>query len=462
MDDLIGRTIGSYLVVEVLGEGGMATVYKAFHSRLERYVALKFIHPDLIHDLAAFEREARLLARLSHPNIVQIYDYGEEEGRPFLVIEYVAGGTLRDWLAEEGTLSLDRALPILRHVADALDHAHGQSIVHRDVKPSNVMLTPDGRALLADFGISRLTGPEGHITQTETTTGTPAYMSPEQVTPQLAPVGPRSDVYSLGIVVYEMLTGHLPFAASSPLEAIVLRLQEPPVPPRTHNPDLPEAVERAVLRALAKDPEGRYPGAGAFVEALAQAEPGASAAAVAQAEAGVLPAWWPRMVVEPEPALGEPPFKGLQAFDVADAGLFFGREALVERLVGRLKGGGRFLAIVGASGSGKSSLVRAGLAAALQSETSWEIQILTPTAHPLKALAASLAPDADTLRSTTTLVDDLAADPRSLHMYVRGSLRSSPNRRLLFVLDQFEELLTLCRDPAERQAFVDNLLTAAT
>ena len=502
--DLAGQTIGAYHVVEKLGEGGMAEVYKAYQLRLDRYVALKFIRPELAAQdgfLPRFEQEAKVLARLSHPNIVHVYDFGEEGRRCYLAMEYVAGSTLKDWLRENAggqPMALDEALLIIRQVCAALDYAHAQGVVHRDVKPANIMLTPEGRALLNDFGIAKLLDRPSDVTSTGTTTGTPAYMSPEQIGADSSKISPASDVYSLAIVLYEMLAGRVPFTAETGVAVMLKHLQDPTPSPRMHNPALPEPVEQVILKALAKDSADRYQRAGELLEALIAATSGVTPTPTVTAPQP--PAWLPE-AEEVGPAPGEPPFKGLQYFDESDAALFFGREALVAKLVARLaplapspetvaqergegaRGWGvRFLAVVGASGSGKSSLVRAGFIPTLRGDDPpgrLYTHVITPTAHPLEALAASLTRDSDSVRATATLIDDLAGDPRSLHLFVRRlhtplslpvtiapeAKRSGggagSESRLLIVVDQFEELFTLCRDDAERSAFVDNLITAA-
>ncbi|MBI1879270.1 MAG: serine/threonine-protein kinase PknK, partial [Chloroflexi bacterium] len=514
---LSGQAIGPYRVVEKLGAGGMAEVYKAYQPRLDRYVALKFIRPELLsaEDFRPrFEREAKTLAQLSHPNIIHVYDFGEEGRHCYLAMEYVAGGTLKEWLrslsAAGQVMSLEQALAILQQVSAGLDYAHQQGVIHRDIKPANIMLTADGRALLNDFGIAKVISTSRELTQTGSTTGTPAYMSPEQISGGADKIGSASDLYSLGVVLYELVTGQTPFSADTPMGLMLKQVKEPPPPPRSLNPTLPEPAERVILRALAKDPAERYQRAGELAQAFQQAIRAASSPAPADSDLTATlrrGTWWPQFYDDAAPAPGEPPFKGLHYFDEADADLFFGRELLTARLVTRLtpispngrsdgeqgsKGGftpapllpitpAHFLAIVGASGSGKSSLVRAGLVPILrrreplsdgslppESSSHWPIHIITPTAHPLESLAASLTRDSESVTATATLMDDLAHDPRSLHLYVRRLLDLSPSQgesqgggRLLLVVDQFEELFTLCRDEMERRAFVDNLLMAA-
>ncbi|MEJ5309566.1 MAG: protein kinase [Anaerolineae bacterium] len=275
MTELVGQTIGAYRVIAKLGEGGMAEVYKAYQPRLEREVALKFIRPELAANAefrGRFEHEAKAIACLSHPNIVHIYDFGEEGNRYYLVMEYIPGVTLKERLealhAAGKTMDWNEACRIISQIAAALDYAHQQGIIHRDVKPANIMLTPDGRALLNDFGIARMLGTSQVLTQTGGTIGTPAYMSPEQIRGDKEQLGPASDLYSLGIVLYEMLTGRVPFSADTPLAVLYKHLHDPIPLPRTLAPTLPEATEQVLLKALAKDPAERYPDGRSLTQAL--------------------------------------------------------------------------------------------------------------------------------------------------------------------------------------------------
>jgi serine/threonine-protein kinase len=335
---LIGQAIGPYRVVEKLGSGGMAEVYKAYQPRLDRYVALKFIRPELAEAeefRPRFEREAKTLAQLSHPNIVHVYDFGEEGRYCYLALEYVAGGTLKEWLRllqlSGQVMTPEQASIILQQVSTALDYAHRQGVIHRDIKPANIMLTPDGRALLNDFGIAKVIAASAELTQTGSTTGTPAYMSPEQINGGADKIGPASDLYSLGVVLYELVTGRTPFSADTPIGLILKQVKEPPPPPRNLNPALSEAVEQVILKALAKEPAQRYQRAGELAQAFQSA-----LTPIPETEATLLRgAWWPHPGDE-APAPGQPPFKGLQYFDEADADLFFGRELLTARLMARL------------------------------------------------------------------------------------------------------------------------------
>ncbi len=259
---IIGQTIGRYRVVGHLGRGGMAEVYKAYQANLDRYVALKLMHAFLAADqdfIARFEREAKNVAALRHPNIVQVYDYDIHGGTPYMVMEFIEGDTLKthlEKLAREGkTLPLAEALHIIREVGTALAYAHQRQMIHRDVKPANVMLDSSGRIILTDFGIAKiLTGPS--YTVTGATIGTPAYMSPEQGLGR--PGDYRSDLYALGVMLYQLATGQLPYEADTPLAVMLKHVNEPLPLPRTFQPDLPDGIERIILKAMAKNPDDRF------------------------------------------------------------------------------------------------------------------------------------------------------------------------------------------------------------
>ncbi len=262
MFDVIGKDVGRYRIVELIGEGGMAMVYKAHDSRLDREVAIKFIRMGIVEDayahdmLKRFDREARALAKLSHPNIVKVYDYGEYENYPYLVMEFLAGGTLRTQVGK--TLSYKEAARLLVPITRALEYAHQMGIVHRDVKPTNILLSATGDPLLSDFGIAKLlhTGEAMTLTGPGASVGTPEYTAPEQSTGK--PVDHRADIYSLGVVFYELVTGEKPFTADTPVAVMVKHVLEPLPSPRKFISDLPEDVERVILKALSKDPDDRY------------------------------------------------------------------------------------------------------------------------------------------------------------------------------------------------------------
>lgn len=270
MDDLIGRRIGPYEIRDKLGQGGMATVYRAYQASLNRYVAIKVLPPTMAQDaqfVARFRQEALAAGRLNHPNILRIYDADTFEGRHYIVMDYVSGGTLADRL-RSGPLPPDMAADIAAQIADALDHAHRRGIVHRDLKPSNILLDEEGRPLLADFGIAQAMSSGPRLTQTGTSVGTPEYMSPEQG--QGLRVDGRSDIYSLGVVLFQMLTGRIPFQAHTPVATLYQVVHQPPPPPRQLNPRIPEYLESITLRALAKNIGARFQSAREMAAALRQ------------------------------------------------------------------------------------------------------------------------------------------------------------------------------------------------
>lgn len=271
MTHLVGQTIGQYQIVEHLGRGGMADVYKAFHPGLEVYRAFKVIRPEFVAEAGfkeRFQREARAVAALRHPNIVQMHDFGVHENLYYMVMEFVEGQNLKTYLARQAPIRpFGEIVPLLEQIAAALSYAHDSGLVHRDVKPANVMLTAEGQIILTDFGIAKMVSGEERLTQTGTGIGTPAYMAPEQAEGR-PDLGPAADVYSLGIILYEMLTGHVPFTADTPLAVLLKVLSDPAPPPQQLSPDIPNALQGVVLRSVAKDPAQRYPTADALVEAV--------------------------------------------------------------------------------------------------------------------------------------------------------------------------------------------------
>jgi eukaryotic-like serine/threonine-protein kinase len=264
-----GRVLANrYAVGELLGRGGMAEVYLATDRVLDRPVAFKVLGGWLAHDgtfVERFRREALAAARISHPNLVAVFDAGSEEGVHYIVMEHVPGETLADVLRREGRLDADRATKIAASVADALAVAHAARIVHRDVKPANVMLTPDGRTKLMDLGIARSIDGDS-ITHASSILGTAGYISPEQARGD--PVDHRSDIYSLGCVLYEMLTGRQPFEAQDPLAVAYKHVHEAPVPPTSLEPSIPPALEAVILRAMEKEPAARFQSVADLASAL--------------------------------------------------------------------------------------------------------------------------------------------------------------------------------------------------
>jgi len=273
MPDLIGQPISHYHILDRLGEGGMAIVYKALDTRLEREVALKVIRTEKLvpatmdKTLKRFEREARALAKLNHPYIVSVTDYGEQDGQPYLVMPYLPGGTLKKHLTGR-PISWQNAARLLAPIARALDYAHQQGIVHRDVKPSNILITQSGQPMLSDFGIAKILDLEetADLTGTGVGIGTPDYMAPEQGFGHSTDA--RMDVYALGVVFYEMVTGRRPYHADTPM-AIMLKKNTEPLPrPTAFVPSLPRAVENHLIKALARDPANRFQTMGAMAASL--------------------------------------------------------------------------------------------------------------------------------------------------------------------------------------------------
>lgn len=249
---------GRYEVVRRVGVGGMADVYLADDTKMGRQVALKILHPQYAGDesfVERFKREALAAAKLQHPNIVQIYDSGKQGDFNFIVMEYVEGRSLKDYLADEGPLEVAEATHIAREVLTALAYAHRTGLVHRDIKPGNILLSEDGKVQVTDFGIARAEA-GSTMTQTGTILGTAYYLSPEQA--QGLPLDGRSDIYSLGVVYYEMLTGRRPFEGDSPVSIAYKHVREMPKLPSTHRPDIPRSLEAIVVTAMAKRPEDRY------------------------------------------------------------------------------------------------------------------------------------------------------------------------------------------------------------
>jgi len=267
----VGRELGEYFVFERIGAGSMAEVYKALQPSMDRLVGIKILSPALSHDaqfVARFKREVQIVASLEHPHILPVIDFGEREGTFYLVMRYVGGGTLHD-LIEQGPLEPPLALRYLSEIGEALDYAHQQRVVHRDIKPRNVLLDQQGRPFLADFGLARLIG-AGNITHSGVEMiGTPHYMSPEQARGQ--PVDGRSDLYALGVMLYQMLTGRVPYEADSTV-GIVMKHINSPVPAVTENwPMLPETLNPVVAKAMAKDPDERFQTAQELTQAVAEA-----------------------------------------------------------------------------------------------------------------------------------------------------------------------------------------------
>ncbi len=578
----VGDTVAGYRVEAVAGAGGMGVVYRAAEAGLERSVALKVILPELAREPGfreLFIRESTTAAALEHPNVIPVYRAGEDAGHLFIAMRFVEGESLGLLIARSGRLPPGRAARLVAQVADALDAAHERGLVHRDVKPANVMIAdPDGEehAYLTDFGLS-IRGAEGLAATPGRWAGTPGYLAPEQIAGR--PIDRRTDVYALGCTLFRALTGRAPFSAPDDAGVLTAHLTDPP--PRVSDvaPGVPRGFDEVVRRALAKRPDDRYATAGELGRAAlavrydvylchAPGDAPAAEAIAATLDAEGLEPWlaarcavpggeasrealeglraagacavlvgpgglgdWARdelaaareiaarergfrlvavlLPGAPEPfdpslailaaapwvdlraGLGDPdglrdltravrgelrlgpplalldgddcPYRGLEPFGEDQSELFFGREEETVSAVERLRGA-RFLAVLGPSGGGKSSLLRAGVVPALRrgalpGSEAWDVAIFSPGARPLEALAAQVREPGGTPLSA----DELMASEQALDRAAGRLLAGHPaSARLVLLVDQFEEVFTLCPDDAERTAFLRNLRYAAT
>ena len=271
LNSLVNKSLGQFRIVERIGSGGMATVFKAYQPTLDRYVAVKVLPAYHARDpifVKRFVQEARSVAKLAHPNIVQIHDFGDQEGITYIVMEFVDGGTLKDRLKQRA-LTVSEAVDFIIQAAEGLNCAHSHGIIHRDVKPANMLVRKDGHLLLSDFGIAKILEGTTNLTRVGTGIGTPQYMSPEQGTGQ--PVDRRSDIYSLGIVLYHCLTGRVPFTADNPLSITVKHLHDPLPIENMRVAGVPAPIEQVVIKMTAKSPQDRYQSTDMLIDALANA-----------------------------------------------------------------------------------------------------------------------------------------------------------------------------------------------
>ena len=268
MQDLVGSVLGQYNLLEKIGQGGMATVYRAQQASIGREVAIKLLHRSLIEQdssfLERFRREVQIIAHLQHPHILPVYDFGEVDGQPYIVMAYMTGGTLASYIRQQGQMRLTEIARIVNQLADALDYAHNHDIIHRDFKPGNVLLDEPGNAYLADFGLAK------SIQSTQLTAtgliGTPAYMAPDWSGD--GAITKSVDIYALGVTLYEMLAGKVPFDFNTPMGVLMAHLNSPIPDVRDERPDLPDIVQEVVAKAMAKSAAERYPTAGALAGAL--------------------------------------------------------------------------------------------------------------------------------------------------------------------------------------------------
>lgn len=271
MPDLTGKTLGAYEIIELIGRGGMASVYKAYQPGVERHVAVKVLPAAMAGQetfAQRFLREARVVAQLQHPYILPVFDFGQAEGVSYLVMPYIQSGALADRL-QGGPMSMTFIRRVARQMGEALDYAHSQGLLHRDIKPGNILMDQGGNCMLADFGIAKLYEAGTKLTRTGGILGTPAYMSPEQARGET--LDHRSDIYALGVILYHMATGQVPFTGDSPISVALQHATKPVPPPRSRNPALSAHVEQVLVQALAKDPDRRFQKASAMANALEDA-----------------------------------------------------------------------------------------------------------------------------------------------------------------------------------------------
>ena len=460
IEDLSGRAVRGYELGERIGSGGFGAVYRAVQPGVEREVAVKIIlpqyanHPDFIR---RFEAEAQLVARLEHPHIVPLYDYWREPNAAYLIMRLLRGGSLNE-LLKTGPLELSLIFQFLEQIGAALHAAHRFGVIHRDLKPANILLDEDQNAYLADFGVAKNLGsPDlSNLTNADAIIGSPAYISPEQIRSE--PIRPQADIYCLGVVLYEMLTGQLPFTGPTPIDQIMRHLNDPLPSLGLINSQLPSALDRILQKATAKDPADRYPD---VLSLLADLRPFISAQQAVFSDQSPAPDTEPWILTTEDN-----PYKGLRPFNEADAEDFFGRETLLQELLGRLAEEGelsRFLAVVGPSGSGKSSVVKAGLIpairrGALPGSEKWFVVDFMPGAHPFEELEAALLRIA--VNPPASLLVQLKEDERGLLRAVKRILPADESVELVLVIDQFEEVFTLVTDETVRAQFLESLLAS--
>jgi WD40 repeat protein/serine/threonine protein kinase len=436
-----------YELREVIGAGTFGMVYRAHQTAVDREVAIKLLLPEYTHQpdfIRSFETEAQLIARLEHPHIVPLFDYWRDADSTCLVMRFMRGGSVSDRIKGQ-PLPLEDVLRWVEQIGAALAFAHRHGVIHRDLKPDNLLLDDEGNAYLSDFGIARMTG---WAAGNNTVSGTLAYMSPEQLKGE-AP-RPQADLYSFGIIIYELLTGQHPFAGQTPDELVASHLDVPLPDVTLVCPELSPMVQIVIERATDKIADQRY------------ADARAMTAAFRRAVSMVLTPHAPVVLDEPSPITN--PYKGLRAFQEYDAGDFFGREGFVGGLIERMRQMpvGRLLAVVGPSGSGKSSVVKAGLLPALRQgalpgSQHWFITDMVPSSHPFEHLKEALLRVA--IHPPLHLLEALQEDDRGLLGMMSRILPADDDTELLLVIDQFEELFTLTTDEAERMHFLNSLLT---
>jgi WD40 repeat protein/serine/threonine protein kinase len=472
MDDLTGRTIRGYEIQERIGEGGFGVVYRAHQPVVRRDVVVKAILPVYANNpdfIRSFEAEAQLIARLEHLHIVPLYDYWRGPEGAFLVMRWLRGGSLFDRLPD-GPWKMEDVLKLTNQIAGALAAAHRNNIIHQDIKPANILLDDEGNAYLTDFGLAKdlEAGTDLSVSTVSTTVrGSPAYISPEQI--RRTTITPATDIYSLGIVLYELLCGEHPFGMTNIVELLrhQLNTQLPSI--QKYRPDLPDTLNIVLWRATAKDPDMRYSSVVELAEALHQSvqeyseKETPSAVARTARKSTTQPITGVISLSDIDALIAGPPnpYKGLRAFQEADAADFYGRDGLIETLIQRLTEAvaeQRFLAVVGPSGSGKSSVIKAGLIPAIRSGRipawrKWFIVEMTPGEQPLAELENALLKIAP---SPAPDIGSLLKHKDGLSKAADAVLTGS-ELEVVLVIDQFEEIFTLVTNEQSRAHFLSIL-----
>lgn len=448
--------VQGYNLQEQIGVGSFGVVHKGIQKGIEREVAIKIVHPQYANQpdfIRRFEQEAHIVATLEHPHIVPLYDFWRDPKGAYLVMRLLRGGNLGD-ADHAAPWSLATAVALTCQIASALHVAHRQGIIHRDVKPANILLDKDGNGYLSDFGIAKNLAAQTTLTQEQPFLGSPSYVSPEQIRNE--PVTDKTDQYSLGLVLFQLLAGSPPFTDESLLDLLKKQVDEPLPLLVEQNGRLHPAIDTVLQQATAKRPSDRFPDMLAFAQALQALDDDHSAIVAV-----------PQRLSLPDEAV-ENPYKGLRPFQEADADLFYGREALIAKLCHHLQEN-RFLAVVGPSGSGKSSVVKAGVLPALRSgavsgSENWFFAQMNPSTHPMIELESAVMKIA--VNPPASLLEPLQKDAHGLVRILTRVLPQDEDveepSQLLLVIDQFEELFTLVEKASERQQFVDLLLTAVT
>jgi len=473
MSDLSGTSIRGYELHKQVGAGGFGAVYKASQPIIGRDVAIKVILPELANQtefIRRFESEARLVARLEHPNIIPLYDYWRDPSGAYLVMRWLQGGSLRNLLDARKVLPPEEVSQLLDQLAAALMVAHRGGVIHRDLKPENVLLDEDENVYLADFGIAKDTTNRDDA-EANVMVGSPAYLSPEQI--RAEPVSPQTDIYSLGIVLYELLTGKRPFPGDVTSTQLIFNQLHDPLPPLHENsPHLPSQLDSVLQRATAKNPVERYTDTRSLASDFRRIvrEMGAPTPGTVEVDllsgGDILGDFEPGgglITISLEP---ENPYKGLRAFQEADSADFFGRDALIEQLIGRLQEDDtnrRFLAVVGPSGSGKSSVVKAGVIpslrrGALPGSEHWFYAEMTPGSTPFQELEAALLSVATQPIAVGTLAKQLANGEMDLARVMELLLPADPSLNVVLVIDQFEEVFTQAENEAVTKQFLSVLM----